>query len=49
MNDQRSLPEQLDSLWRLATKYCLYDAADWLENRINELKDTPLLEEKEKI
>lgn len=36
MNDQRSLTDQLETLYGLANKNGLYDAADWLRQRLDQ-------------
>ncbi len=38
MNDQRPLLDQLQSLYGLANQNGLYDAADWLKERLDALK-----------
>lgn len=38
MNDQRSLTDQLETLYGLANKNGLYDAADWLRAKLDSAK-----------
>lgn len=38
MNDQRSLMDQLETLYGLANKNGLYDAADWLRLKLDRMR-----------
>lgn len=49
VNDQRSLKDQLKTLYQLANKNGLYDAADWLRDKIPELPVDPDLKPKVKL